>query len=145
MMWQRVVPEAVSNLKFNMKAAKVSEQHLSCRLCGVDGLELHNVETHLRSDTHVENLARAMTHLSPHEIQHVSGEQGPRVQNYQGQLGKVWFNHLTGESGVTDISGELYKWEMFDYGERGCYWYNKVTEQYFQVYGGRGIERGRWA
>ena len=65
-----------------------------------------------------------------------------QIQTYEGEFGKVWFNHITAESGTYDLI-EAYKWEKYEY-EEDIYWYNQETSVYFQVYNNYGIERGSW-
>ena len=42
--------------------------------------------------------------LTQDELQQVDGRDGARVQSFDGEKGQVWFNHLTGESGIIPSS-----------------------------------------
>ena len=145
-MWQRLVPDAVTKLRFNMKIAAVPQGAFTCKLCGTSGhdlpIQLDYIDAHLRSSSHIYQLEQTIKHLSQEELQKVQGKEGPQIQSYEGEIGKVWFNHITAESGTHDVI-EAYKWEKYEY-EEDTYWYNQETSVYFQVCNNYGIERGIW-
>ena len=145
-MWKRLVPDTAAKLRFNMKIAAVPQSAFTCKLCERSGqdlpIQLDCIEAHLRSSSHIYQLQQTIRHLSQGELEKVQGKEGPQIQTYEGKFGKVWFNHITAESGTYDLI-EAYKWEKYEYQE-GTYWYNQETSVYFQAYNNYGIERGIW-
>ena len=145
-MWQRLVPDAVAKLRFNMKIAAVPQGAFTCKLCATSGqdlpIQLDYIDTHLRSSSHICQVERTIRHLSQDQLQMLEGKEGPQIQTYEGKFGKVWFNHISVESGTHDLI-EAYKWKKYDY-EESTYWYNQETSVYLQAYNNYGIERCIW-
>mmetsp|Transcript_37998 Transcript_37998/g.70682 ORF Transcript_37998/g.70682 Transcript_37998/m.70682 type:complete len:237 (-) Transcript_37998:129-839(-) len=139
-MWSRTAPAAVSTLIHLFSVAQVPQDQMTCRVCS--SAPMGDLESHLLSDDHLQNLALTAQDVPPERRENPSGRHGPRVQEFPGQRGKVWFNHLTLEA-ESDCE-ENRHWTMWDYGCRGCYWYNEASQQYFQVFGRHGLDCGPW-
>ena len=149
-MWHQIVQEAAGKLKFHFDGACVPEDKRVCRLCASAPMA-ENIETHLRSDCHLGKLTQTIKYLNEENrtwSESVSGALGPRVQTYEGEHGKVWFNHVTGESGsdCAERGYLLHEWEKYDYCHQGgsCVWYNRVNGRYFEVKGNYGMDKGVW-
>lgn len=142
-MWKRTLPQTASTLSYYIETADVDARYLTCQACFRRPMS-EGVEEHLRSDAHLENIARTMAALNPQQLATAGGKGGARVQHFEGRHGNVWFNHLTGESGSDADLGNKCKWDKYDYPNGASYWYNHETQESFQVYGNCGVDRGLW-
>jgi len=146
-LWRQRVPEVASRLKRFFEAVGMSAEHRTCKLCNEAQMG-SDVEQHLNSSTHIDNLARTIpVVLGKTPESETKGQHGPRVQMFRGERGAIWFNHMTGEAGLhgsTQLEEPLYEWRCFDYPSHGCYWYNQDTHRYFQVEGLSGKDLGVW-
>ena len=101
LMWQHRGSEIAGRLERDLQTVQVPERSRRCQLCKCS-LGTPCVEMHIRSDSHLKNVALTMRFLINKNVSlgSMGGAGGPRVQLFEGTLGNAWFNHLTGESGI---------------------------------------------
>jgi len=131
-------------LKSYLDAADVNETDRVCQMCRGAALTFGK-EGHLQHDSHIDNLATTMNYVCKNggaSLQHVSGEKGPRVQIFRGPEARVWFNHITGESGTTAL---LDYWRRGDERDGRVFWYNCATHEHFEVFDKFGVDKGLWS
>jgi hypothetical protein len=95
-MWQHRVSEDACRLDRDLKTVQATERSRRCQLCAWSSLGTHCLDAHMRSDSHNMRVLRNRNM----SLESMGGARGPRVQYFEGNLGKAWFNHLTGESGI---------------------------------------------
>lgn len=146
-MWRQRLPNIVSRLRRYVMAVGLQEQDLRCQLCKSAPITA-GFQAHLGSDEHIDNIAQTLKFLeNPCLSEGKDGEEGPRVQKIPCRSGHIWFNHITGESGlclsldqahVMERAGS--EWQFCN----GHYWYNRDTRHYFEVVDDKGYDKGLW-
>ena len=144
LLWQRVVLQAVPALQAHLDSSEVSTENLTCQVC-FNAVISEPLQHHFCSEDHMRNLETIVSSFSREHFAstEVLGKQGCCVQNFRGEKGIVWFNHITCESHVELSNKVVPKWEKYTYCV-GEFWWNRQSGEYFQVCGEYGLDKGIW-